>query len=140
MSLRYEQYRSLERTRDFLRELLPPGADRRAKTLREKAYRCLRHFPPLMEGGAPMFSMDDFGPDIPPAKVSPEGAAEIMEHCSRKDPEAWDKFLDGVLNEWLAGRRIGILLAKLGYHADDIPAEAKRIVRQLLTGAKAEEG
>jgi len=61
MSLRYEQYLSLQMTRDFLYDLL--DARKRPKTVKatkEKAYRCLRHFPPLRENGEPMFSQDSF--------------------------------------------------------------------------------
>jgi hypothetical protein len=63
MSLRYEQYNSLKRTRDFLRDLMDAKA--RPKTVREtreRAYRCLRHFPFLYENGKPMFSRDPFSP------------------------------------------------------------------------------
>lgn len=61
MSLRYEQYNSLKRTREFLRSLLSP--DTRPKTVKElraKAGRCLRHFPPLYESGQPWWSCDEF--------------------------------------------------------------------------------
>ena len=64
MSLRYEQYRALWETRRFLREL---GYERkliRTKETRERAQRCLRHFPFLRGNGEPMFSKDDF--DTPP--------------------------------------------------------------------------
>lgn len=66
MSLRYEQYHALKRTREFLRSLLTP--DTRPKTvkeLREKASRCLRHFPPLCESGQPIWSQDPFTEDYP---------------------------------------------------------------------------
>ena len=64
MSLRYEQYASLRKTYKLLMDLLHPST--RPKTvseLRERASRCLRHFPPLAESGRPMFSQDPFTED-----------------------------------------------------------------------------
>lgn len=61
MSLKYEQYRSLKYTKEFLRDLL--FHDTRPKTvklLKERALRCLRHFPALAEDGRPNFSQDSF--------------------------------------------------------------------------------
>ena len=61
MSLRYEQQAALIRTKKFLRDLFT--VDRYPKTkkeMREKAYRCLKHFPPLDERGKPIFSNDEF--------------------------------------------------------------------------------
>jgi len=61
MSLKYEQYRSLKYTREFLRDLL--NHDTRPKTvkeLKERSLRCLRHFPALAEDGRPYFSVDTF--------------------------------------------------------------------------------
>jgi hypothetical protein len=59
MSLRCEQYRALHTTREFLTELMcSPRMSQ--KELKEKARRCARHFPPLMENGEPMFSNDNF--------------------------------------------------------------------------------
>ena len=67
MSLREEQYRSLKKTRNFLRDLLNPSQTPRVPSkVREQASRCLRHYPFLDEYGKPMFSRDDFGPDEPP--------------------------------------------------------------------------
>jgi hypothetical protein len=64
MSLRYEQYWSLKKTRDFLRWiLLTPGRFTKAE-LRDKARRCLRHYPFLHETGQPMWSKDKFTDDI----------------------------------------------------------------------------
>ena len=66
MSLRYEQYRALRRTREFLRDLLHPSTrPKTVKDLRGRASACLRHFPFLEESGKPMFSQDEF--------KSPEG-------------------------------------------------------------------
>jgi hypothetical protein len=59
MSLKFEQYRSLFRTREFLRRLLTRPM-LKPKDVREQAYRCLRHYPFLDSKGAPMFSSDDF--------------------------------------------------------------------------------
>jgi len=65
MSLRYEQYNSLKRTWEFLRSLLAPGTrPKTVKELREKAYRCLRHFPTLHDTGQPLWSKDDFTYDV----------------------------------------------------------------------------
>ena len=63
MSLRYEQHRALLMTREFLFDLLQ--SDTRPKTVAEtkekdRARRCLRHFPPLRESGEPIFSQDDW--------------------------------------------------------------------------------
>jgi hypothetical protein len=67
MSLKHEQYRSLHLTRALLSDLLNPR--KRPKTvaqMRERVGRCLRHFPPLDDTGAPMFSRDAF--DCPPLR------------------------------------------------------------------------
>jgi hypothetical protein len=64
MSLRYEQYHSLKKTQQFLRELLDKTT--RPKTVRDlkkRALSCLRHYPFLHENGEPMFSRDDFTTD-----------------------------------------------------------------------------
>ena len=62
MSLGYEQQRALLRTQEFLRDLLDRQKTPRVpKEVRERAYRCLRHFP-FLDGdtGEPMFSHDEF--------------------------------------------------------------------------------
>lgn len=67
MSLRYENYYALYKTREFLRDLL--YTDTRPKTVKEmkdRAYSCLKHFPFLKENGEPIFSKDDF--PCPPIK------------------------------------------------------------------------
>jgi hypothetical protein len=61
MSLKYEQYRALYATQQFLQDLLT--VDKYPKTkkeMRERAYRCLKHFPYLDKTGEPIFSRDDF--------------------------------------------------------------------------------
>jgi len=64
MSLKYEQYRSLHHTRHFLRDIMI-GPRMPTKVLRERASRCLRHYPFLARNGEPIFSMDDFEcPDL----------------------------------------------------------------------------
>ena len=64
MSLRYEQYWALARSRGFLSALLNPKVKWRASELRREASACLKHFPPLdPETGEPMFSRDDFTKD-----------------------------------------------------------------------------
>ena len=64
MSLRYEQYRSLKITREFLYELLfTKTRPKTVKDLRAKAIRCLKHYPHLEESGKPIFSKDNFTED-----------------------------------------------------------------------------
>jgi hypothetical protein len=66
VSLRYEQYTALRRTRQFLADLLHPSTrPKTVKELRGRASACLRHYPFLEESGKPMFSQDEF--------KSPEG-------------------------------------------------------------------
>jgi hypothetical protein len=66
MSLRYEQYWSLRRTRQFLADLLHPSTrPKTVKELRGRASACLRHFPFLEASGKPIWSQDEF--------ASPEG-------------------------------------------------------------------
>jgi len=59
MSLRYEQYRALKMTREFLHELMLSKKPIRKKELREGIRRCLRHYPFLEKNGKPMFSNDN---------------------------------------------------------------------------------
>ena len=64
MSLRYEQYRALLITRELLRDLLT--TDKYPKTkreMRERVYRCLKHYPFLDEQGQPYWSRDEFTKD-----------------------------------------------------------------------------
>jgi len=64
MSLRYEQYNALKRTRKFLRDEL--RKETRCKTITErkdKILSCLRHFPVLFDSGQPMWSKDNFTED-----------------------------------------------------------------------------
>ena len=64
MSLRYEQEASLLMTRDFLLDLLRPNTrPKTVKGLKERAQRCLRHYPPLDKDGSPIFSSDGFAKD-----------------------------------------------------------------------------
>ena len=61
MSLRFEQYSALLRSKEFMRSLLDPKATPRIpRSIRETAYRCLRHYPFLEENGKPVFSRDSF--------------------------------------------------------------------------------
>jgi len=61
MSLRYEQEASLLMTREFLLDLLNTSTrPKTVKQLKERAKRCLRHYPPLDAHGNPIFSNDDF--------------------------------------------------------------------------------
>ena len=59
MSLRYEQRRALQATREFLRQLLVPGKRWTKTDLRRCAYGCLRHFPYLQANGEPIWSQDE---------------------------------------------------------------------------------
>ena len=59
MSLRYEQRRALQATREFLRQLLVPGKRWTKTDLRRCAYGCLRHFPYLKANGEPLWSQDE---------------------------------------------------------------------------------
>jgi hypothetical protein len=62
MSLRYEQDNSLLITREFLLDLLNTKTrPKTVKELKERARRCLRHYPPLDKDGNPIFSNDTFG-------------------------------------------------------------------------------
>lgn len=63
MSLRYEQYWSLQKTQKFLRDLMTHRGRITKKELRDRAYSCLRHFPALAESGRPIFSSDPFTED-----------------------------------------------------------------------------
>ena len=46
MTLPYERKNAVNRTRDFLKDLLDPKATPRIpKYIREQAYRCLKHYP-----------------------------------------------------------------------------------------------
>jgi hypothetical protein len=61
MSLRYEQQNALVKTQRLLRDILTVYRyPKTKKEMRERAYRCLKHFPFLDEYGAPMFSRDEF--------------------------------------------------------------------------------
>ena len=63
MSLRYEQHWALRKTRNLLHDLLDPvKRPKTAAALKQRALDCLRHFPPLMEDGTPMWSNDDWQP------------------------------------------------------------------------------
>jgi hypothetical protein len=61
MSLRYEQYYSLLKTRQLLRDMVVKKTrPKTVKELHQRVFSCLRHFPPLMDDGRPMFSQDGF--------------------------------------------------------------------------------
>ena len=69
MSLRSEQYNAMIRTREFLRDLMDPAITKRVpKEIRERAYRCIRHYPHCDSNGIPRFSIDPYGPDEPPVR------------------------------------------------------------------------
>lgn len=59
MSLRHEQHASLLMTREFMLDLLTTSTrPKTVKQLKERARRCLRHYPPLDVDGNPIFSND----------------------------------------------------------------------------------
>lgn len=60
MSLKYEQCTALLRTSEFLRELIAGKVPKTKAEIRERAYRCLRHFPMLNDHGLPRFSNDEW--------------------------------------------------------------------------------
>lgn len=61
MSLKYEQYRALVKTQELLRDLLTVDQyPKTKKEMRDRAYRCLKHFPFLLDTGEPVFSQDEF--------------------------------------------------------------------------------
>ncbi len=65
MSLRYEQHRSLQYTKNFLRDLLTvENYPKTKKEMRQRASACLHHFPFLYKGGEPMWSQDSFTEDV----------------------------------------------------------------------------
>ena len=67
MSLRYEQYRSLQMTQQLMFDLLKPRfRPKTIKELRIRVLRCIRHFPFLDTYGKPMFSTDNFALPVPP--------------------------------------------------------------------------
>jgi hypothetical protein len=64
MSLRYEQYEALRRTKELLYDLLDPKKrPKNVKDIKDRVSRCLRHFPMLTEKGQPIFSRDPFTQD-----------------------------------------------------------------------------
>jgi|694.fasta_scaffold06436_19 hypothetical protein len=64
MSLRFEQYNSLKKTRKFLQDLLHHSTrPKKVSDISKQASSCLRHFPFLKENGEPMFSNDNFNLD-----------------------------------------------------------------------------
>lgn len=67
MSLKYEQYNSLKKTKNFLQSIALDTEKTRSKKaqeiktkLKKEAFSCLRHFPFLTGLGQPIFSNDDF--------------------------------------------------------------------------------
>jgi len=60
MSLKYEQYRSLYLTKNFLHDLIAGDVKPTKGELKRLAYQCARHFPPLDKTGRPIFSGDPF--------------------------------------------------------------------------------
>ena len=67
MSLKYEQYRSLHRTHQFMRDILTMRVTDFRKMGKDgfdewriDAYYCIKHYPFLDKRGCPMFSKDDY--------------------------------------------------------------------------------
>ena len=65
MSLRYEQYNALLRTREFLRELIRWEGRMNKGEVRKKACACLHHYPFLDKKGQPYWSRDPYTEDRP---------------------------------------------------------------------------
>ena len=64
MSLRYEQYSALKRSKDFISSLLfKETRPKNITEMKKQAYACLRHFPFLDEKGEPQWSQDPFTED-----------------------------------------------------------------------------
>ena len=67
MSLRYEQYNALKRTRALLGQFMLAKKKDLIRTpireLRKEVYRCLKHFPMLDDRGQPYWNEDDFTED-----------------------------------------------------------------------------
>ena len=66
MTLPYERKNAVNRTRDFLKDLLDPKATPRIpKYIREQAYRCLKHYPlPFEMEEAAKQAPEIFGDDL----------------------------------------------------------------------------
>jgi len=62
LSLRYEQYWSLKKTREFLYSILKDDKFTK-KELKNNASRCVKHFPILDKQGQPYWSKDEFTRD-----------------------------------------------------------------------------
>jgi hypothetical protein len=61
MSLRYEQYASINRTKKFLIDVVHlKTKSKKLEELKKEASRCLKHFPFLTETGIPIWSNDIF--------------------------------------------------------------------------------
>jgi hypothetical protein len=61
MSLRYEQYSSLSRTKKFLIDVsLMQTKSKKLEKLKKEASSCLKHFPALSNTGIPIWSNDNF--------------------------------------------------------------------------------
>ena len=58
MSLRHEQYRALLKARALLTSIILSKHRLKKKELKEEAHGAMRHFPPLMDDGRPIFSQD----------------------------------------------------------------------------------
>jgi hypothetical protein len=57
MSLKHEQFTALLRTRELLFDLLDSKkCPKTRREMKERAYRCLKHFPFLDKDGEPLFS------------------------------------------------------------------------------------
>jgi hypothetical protein len=63
MSLRYEQYYALLRTREFMRKLLWEAGKMKTSEIKQGAGDCLHHFPHLDDKGQPFWSQDPFTDD-----------------------------------------------------------------------------
>ena len=144
MSLRYEQYASMRRTRSFLSALLDPRQTPRVpRAARKTASDCLHHFPCLRDSGEPMWSMDKIkqpdkrwrnmslsatrpgdGPvcDVCKGKglyAYDENHAKPCEYCCKHDKGWWE--LTPMFEHYEAGKDNSCCLAGCGTMRRDLP-------------------
>lgn len=82
MSLAHEQRRSLLLTRRLLCDLMHHSTrPKRVSELRDRASRCLKHFPPLGDDGWPLFSQDVW-PDSKPAPHATLNEFNVQPECN----------------------------------------------------------
>jgi hypothetical protein len=84
MSLRYEQYSALLKSKELLLDIMNPLTTPQSKEeLTNRAYRAMRHFPALTENGQPIFSTDPFTKDDIPVNNSIDILQTIKTYASK---------------------------------------------------------